>query len=161
MLQQGTTASLSIELQPVGGGPPVNELQPETTYELHYATSADGASLYVLTVQGAHSAEALASASAPVSGAWSTAGNFVLVDLADLGGYPPVVDSASGMIQIQLVMDDFGSDLAHPGPDAGVLCTVTTGNGSELRIEILMSLLDESGAEVMSAESLVTWEIGQ
>jgi hypothetical protein len=157
-LQQAATASLTVELQPLGGGVAVEELQANTGYELHYTTDAAGASLYLVTVQGSSATGALAFAGPATSGEWADTGNFTWINLADGGGYP-TLESEPEILQLQLIIDDLGTQFAAVADSAGTVCVITLGSMSELRLDVMMALFDSEGDQITCLETTRTWPV--
>jgi hypothetical protein len=157
-LAQSTSAALSIELQPLGGGEPLDELQSSNGYELHYTTDAAGASLYLVTVQGSSATGALAFAGPATSGEWADTGNFTWINLADGGGYP-TLESEPEILQLQLIIDDLGTQFAAVADSAGTVCVITLGSMSELRLDVMMALFDSEGDQITCLETTRTWPV--
>jgi len=152
-------ARLAFELQPQGGGSAVTDLVPNTTYELHYATKADGVTASIFASVSATAAEGLASVIPSPAGAWSDTGNF-LFEAFSQGNLISDPDHP-GLFRTAWTTDTavFPGDSQPSAPSAGHLHTITTGDAGVLTLEIYMYYADESAGVWTNMEAARTYQV--
>jgi hypothetical protein len=122
------TAEVMLEVRLLGGGDPLTELAPDTTYEVHYQAGHSEVTGYAVFAVSPSPDIGFTAASAPATGDWSDTGFFGFYDLEQPGGAPvPAPGSSPGYARRQMVTDD----IVPPAEDdfagaSGHLCNIAT-----------------------------------
>jgi len=128
------TASLALEVQPVGGGDALTVLQADTEYELHYHAGNDAIRGLVVFAISTNSMSSAAAADSADSGEWSQAGNFVFTDLRAENPPAAAPDLDEGYYRFGSIIDGFWGDTTTAS-NAGRLFNFTTGSAGELILQ--------------------------
>lgn len=148
-------APLTLEVQPLGGGWPVTDLEPRTTYELHYTSGASAVAGYAAFVVSATPSISLMTATTPDLGDWARTGNFFWFDMNDLRGEPqPAVDYPNGYYRYFMFTDDIYTNQEYQLADPdGYLCNFTTGEPGDLNLHAYMYRDDLDARQVVEMEA--------
>lgn len=140
-------SSLGFEIQPVGGGMSLTELQPHTSYELHYSAEAELATWYLLIAVAESADEGLDLIEAPVTGPWADASALVVTDVLDADGMLIAAPGRDDFFYTDTAMNTqyLTPDAEESAPPAGMLCIITTGGPGTLELRLYM--LGQSGEE--------------
>jgi hypothetical protein len=164
--QQHEQSTVSLELRPIGGGEPVIELVPNTTYEVHYDAGADGATGYVLFGVTDSPDQTIIEAAPPPAGEWAGANEFafVLHDGSADSAVPviPAYGFADGYFRFAAVSDDLWTGPEPPeAPAQGHLCNITTGAEGELNLHLYLWLFDTYDQQLVTMENIATYPVTQ
>ena len=154
------TASLALEVQPLGGGEPLTVLTPDTTYELHYAAGYKRVAWYVLFAVATSADQGFAAVTAPESGDWSSAGDFSFVNMdAEPDGPTAAPNYPDGTYRQQMASADFWPETTDYAGSQGHLCNFTTGSTGELNLELYMAWIDEAAFQSVDMQTQVTFVV--
>jgi hypothetical protein len=164
--QQHEQSTVSLELRPIGGGGPVIELTPNTTYEVYYDAGADGATGYVLFGVADSVDQTITAATPPPTGEWAGANEFAFVrhDGSADSAVPviPAYGFADGYFRFAVVSDDLWTGPEPPeAPAQGHLCNITTGAEAELNLHLYLWLFDTYNQQLVTMENIATYMVPQ
>ena len=153
-------ASLALEVQPLGGGEPLNVLAPDTTYELHYQTGYERVAWYVLFAVATSADQGFAAVTPAASGDWSAAGDFSFVNMdAESDGPTAAPNFLDGYYRQQMASADFWPETTEYAGAQGHLCNFTTGAAGELNLELYMSWIDEAAYHSVDMQTQATFVV--
>jgi hypothetical protein len=150
-----TLKDVRFEVQPAGGGAPVDVLEANTEYEIHYVAEHPQTNGYALFAVTGTDQAGFASASAPRDGDWADAGRLYYMDRRnDRRERRRAYGYSDDHHRNQQVTNNF-----HPyGPDRhagqrGHLCTFTTAGPGELNLHLYLWMLEEAEQSLVLMES--------
>ena len=154
------SASLALEVQPVGGGEPLTVLAPDTTYELHYTAGYERVAWYVLFAVATSADQGFIAVTPAASGDWSSAGDFGFVDMSAQPDGPAVAPNfPAGTYRQQMASADFWPETTEYAGSQGYLCNFTTGAAGELNLELYMAWFDEAAFYSVDMQAQATYVI--
>lgn len=155
---QVTLMDVEFEIQPAGGGRPVETLEANTQYEVHYAaehTATNGFALFAVTTGDR---AGITAGSAPPDGDWAGAGRLHYMDRRnDQRQRRRAYGYSDDYHRNQQVTNNF-----HPyGPErqagsSGHLCSFTTGGAGELDLHLYLWMLDQGEETLVLMESTLS-----
>jgi len=149
-LVEPLTASLSIEVQPLGGGAALTTLDADTQYELHYTAGNDAINTFLVMSISSNAVVSIADADAATNGEWAVAGNFTFTDFTEEGPPVPAPGHDEGLYWYSLAMDGFWGSAGSAG-ETGHLCTFTTGSAGTLTLDVQLIGASSGIPVIMSA----------
>ena len=139
-------------------------LTAQTTYEVWYEAEWEAINDYMLFGIATSADQGLSNGTAPVSGDWSSAGNFTFVDLEEEWG---AAVQASGYpadhFRYQMATDWFTAARTVDRPpyarSSGHLCNITTNEAGELNLHLYLMWIDEDRYHLVEMEAHATFGV--
>ncbi|HRX85928.1 MAG TPA: hypothetical protein P5572_12995 [Phycisphaerae bacterium] len=150
------TASLAIEVQPVGGGAALTTLEADTEYELHYTAGNDAINTMLVMAISSNAVASITAAAAAPTGDWADADNFTFTDERSADPPAPAPGYAEGLHRYGLVMDGFWGETASAGA-TGSLCRITTGGAGALTLDV--QLIGDDTGQIVLMSATQTWTV--
>lgn len=149
-------STLTFEIQPAGGGTPVAQLAPHTSYELHYFAGTKQVNSALVCVAAPSIHGGLANAAAPPSGAWATPESFEYLPRAsEMASMPWGPD---GFLLTDVLSSFWQTVEGSAGPD-GHLCDFTTGAAGPLHFDVIMDWIETTTNHTVSMQAAADYSV--